>query len=79
MLKIDKSFIRDIPRTPTTRRSPGRHRTAKSLNLGLVGESVETEIQRPSCSKRVVQFSQGFLFHQAAAGDRDASAAVRPA
>jgi diguanylate cyclase (GGDEF)-like protein/PAS domain S-box-containing protein len=69
-LKIDKSFIRDIPDDKNNMAiTCAIIAMARSLNLELVGEGVETETQRRFLLDEGCRFGQGYLFHHSMGAD----------
>ncbi|VDZ83841.1 Uncharacterized membrane protein YjcC [Kluyvera intermedia] len=60
-LKIDKSFVDSLACNPVTAHII---EIAKSLNLSMVAEGIETECQRDWLLAHGVQSGQGWLFSQ---------------
>ena len=61
-VKIDKSFIEALHRTETSAVISSIVELAKSLNLVIVAEGIETEDQRKRVRSLGIKFGQGFLF-----------------
>jgi sensor c-di-GMP phosphodiesterase-like protein len=62
VLKIDKSFIGTLKHQPVT---PHIIEMAKTLQMEMVAEGIETDEQRHWLSGHGVQFGQGWLFSKA--------------
>jgi EAL domain-containing protein (putative c-di-GMP-specific phosphodiesterase class I) len=64
-LKIDQSFVRDIPGDVDDMRiAAAIIGMARSLRLKVVAEGVETEAQRDFLAEQGCQACQGYLFSQ---------------
>ena len=62
-LKLDRSFIIDIPADPTSMEiAAAVIRLSKSLNVETIAEGVETEAQSEFLARSGCAFAQGFLF-----------------
>jgi diguanylate cyclase (GGDEF)-like protein len=61
-VKIDKSFVDALDRTETSAVISSIVELAKSLNLAIIAEGVETEDQRKRVRSLGIKFGQGFLF-----------------
>jgi diguanylate cyclase (GGDEF)-like protein len=61
-VKIDKSFIDALDRTETSAVISSIVELAKSLNLAIIAEGIETEDQRKRVRSLGIKFGQGFLF-----------------
>jgi EAL domain-containing protein (putative c-di-GMP-specific phosphodiesterase class I) len=69
-VKIDKSFIDALDRTETSAVISSIVELAKSLNLAIVAEGIETEDQRKRVRSLGIKFGQGFLFAEPVPVDR---------
>jgi diguanylate cyclase (GGDEF)-like protein len=61
-VKIDKSFIDALDRTETSAVISSIVELAKSLNLAIIAEGIETDDQRKRIRSLGIKFGQGFLF-----------------
>jgi diguanylate cyclase (GGDEF)-like protein len=61
-VKIDKSFIDALDRTETGAVISSIVELAKSLNLTIIAEGIETDDQRKRIRSLGIKFGQGFLF-----------------
>jgi predicted signal transduction protein with EAL and GGDEF domain len=61
-VKIDKSFIDALDRTETSAVISSIVELAKSLNLAIIAEGIETDDQRKRVRSLGIKFGQGFLF-----------------
>jgi diguanylate cyclase (GGDEF)-like protein len=61
-VKIDKSFIDALDRTEASAVISSIVELAKSLNLAIIAEGIETEDQRKRVRSLGIKFGQGFLF-----------------
>jgi EAL domain-containing protein (putative c-di-GMP-specific phosphodiesterase class I) len=69
-VKIDKSFIDALDRTETSAVISSIVELAKSLNLAILAEGIETEDQRKRVRSLGIKFGQGFLFAEPMPLDR---------
>jgi diguanylate cyclase (GGDEF)-like protein len=69
-VKIDKSFIDALDRTETSAVISSIVELAKSLNLSIIAEGIETEDQRKRVRSLGIKFGQGFLFAEPVPLDR---------
>jgi len=69
-VKIDKSFIDALDRTETSAVISSIVELAKSLNLAILAEGIETEDQRKRVRSLGIKFGQGFLFAEPVPLDR---------
>jgi diguanylate cyclase (GGDEF)-like protein len=69
-VKIDKSFIDALDRTETSAVISSIVELAKSLNLAILAEGIETEDQRKRVRSLGIRFGQGFLFAEPVPLDR---------
>ena len=70
-LKIDRSFVRDIARDPSDHAIVSAIvAMARSLNIQVVAEGIETWQQLEILRNMGCSLAQGFLFAQAVPGDR---------
>ncbi len=69
-VKIDKSFIEALDRTETSAVISSIVELAKSLNLAIFAEGIETEDQRKRVRSLGIKFGQGFLFAEPVPLDR---------
>jgi diguanylate cyclase (GGDEF)-like protein len=61
-IKIDKSFVDALDRTETSAVISSIVELARSLNLAILAEGIETEDQRERVRSLGIKFGQGFLF-----------------
>jgi diguanylate cyclase (GGDEF)-like protein len=69
-VKIDKSFIDSLDRTETSAVISSIVELAKSLNLAIIAEGIETKDQRKRIRSLGIKFGQGFLFAEPVPLDR---------
>ncbi|MDC7231885.1 MAG: EAL domain-containing protein [Spirochaetales bacterium] len=65
VIKIDRSFIKEIPAENNRKVITSIVNLANSLNLGIVAEGIETEEQREYPPLKDCQYMQGYLFSKA--------------
>jgi EAL domain-containing protein (putative c-di-GMP-specific phosphodiesterase class I) len=65
MLKIDRSFIRDLPEPSAAVLVSGIVGLTRSLGLQPLAEGIETEDQRRFLLEHGCELGQGFLFSRA--------------
>ena len=66
-VKIDKSFVDALDRTETSAVISSIVELAKSLNLAIIAEGIETEDQRKRVRSLGIKFGQGFPVRRAGA------------
>jgi diguanylate cyclase (GGDEF)-like protein len=69
-VKIDKSFIDALDRTETSAVISSIVELARSLNLAILAEGIETDDQRKRVRSLGIKFGQGFLFAEPVPLDR---------
>jgi EAL domain-containing protein (putative c-di-GMP-specific phosphodiesterase class I) len=69
-VKIDRSFIDALDRTETSAVISSIVELAKSLNLAIIAEGIETKDQRKRIRSLGIKFGQGFLFAEPVPLDR---------
>lgn len=63
-LKIDRSYIKNIPRDTDMKLIKSIVSMAKAFNMELIGEGVETIEQKNALSELNCEFAQGYLFDE---------------
>ncbi|MCL8381734.1 bifunctional diguanylate cyclase/phosphodiesterase [Xanthobacter aminoxidans] len=69
-LKIDRSFVRDLPRAADAEIATAIISIARALGFSVVAEGIEDPRQHDFLKARGCDFGQGHLFSRAVTGDR---------
>ena len=69
-LKIDRSFVRDLPRTADAEIATAIISIARALGFSVVAEGIEDPRQHDFLKARGCDFGQGHLFSRAVSGER---------